>query len=263
MESKRKLGVVKPGIVFKADMGEQAEVDLSAAVDGVIRGRKAVRCFLSKPIEKQLVIKILDVARAAPSNSNTQPWRVYVVAGEKKTALSRELCDAHEHRSGEYTASYKHFPAVLGEELLSRQNDFASRYYDCLGIERSDQLARHSQTGRNFLFFGAPVGFIFTLGNTLERGSWLDCGIFLQSLMVTAKARGIDTCPQISFAKYHLIIRKHLPIPADETVVCGMSMGYADQAARVNSLCLPREPVEAFTSFFGFDKCSQETPDNQ
>ncbi len=233
---------------------EQKERHLRDAVDSVMHGRKAVRSFLKKPVEKTLVAEILEIARTAPSNSNTQPWRVYALAGKPKEALSQALCEAHSNRPDEYTACYKHFPDVLGEKFLARQNKYAEAYYNCLGIERSDQAARAAQTGQNFLFFGAPVGFIFTIENALERGSWLDYGMFLQSIMLAAKARGLDTCPQISFVKYHEIIRKNLPIPNNEIVVCGMSLGYADHAKHVNSLRLPREQIESFTSFFGFEQ---------
>jgi nitroreductase len=232
---------------------ECIDASVRNAVDSVIRGRTAVRCFLDRPVEKELVVDILEIARTAPSNSNTQPWRAYAVAGGAKQALSEALRDAHANRPDHYTACYKHFPDVLGEQFLSRQNSYAAEYYACLGIDRSDLAGRAVQTGNNFRFFGAPVGFIFTIDSALERGSWLDYGMFLQNIMVAAKARGLDTCPQISFVKYHDIIRKHLSIPLNDTVVCGMSMGYADMSAQVNSLRLPREPVETFTSFFGFD----------
>ena len=234
-------------------MNKRDDMDLRIAIDEAIRGRRAVRCFLDTPLEKEVVAGILDVARAAPSNSNTQPWRTYVVAGEIKRALSAELADAHSHRAAEYTASYKHFPDTLEQQFSCRRDAFAAGYYDCLGIDRADQAARDAQTGRNYLFFGAPVGFIFTIDSKLERGSWLDYGMFLQSVMIAAQARGIGTCPQISFAKYHSIIRSHLHIPDYETVICGMSMGYADMDAPVNSFRLAREGVESFASFLGFD----------
>jgi nitroreductase len=175
------------------------------------------------------------------------------VTGNARARLSHDLYAAHQHCSNEHTAAFKHFPDVLEDKYLKRQGDFASRYYECLGIDRSDQAARHTQSGRNFLFFDAPVGCIFSIHESLERGSWIDYGVFLQTIMIAAKARGIDTCPQISFAKYHAVIRRHLPIPQDETVICGMSMGYADPQASVNSFGIPREAVDGFASFFGFD----------
>jgi nitroreductase len=218
-----------------------------------MRGRTAVRCFLDKPVAQALVADILEVASSAPSNSNTQPWKVYAVAGHVRSALCAALSDAHACRPEQYSPCYRHFPDVLGEQYLARQNAFAAAYYGRLGIHRSDSAARAVQTGHNFRFFGAPVGFIFTIDSTLERGSWLDYGMFLQNVMLAAKARGLDTCPQISFVKYHEIIRAHLGIPPGETIVCGMSLGYADQTVQVNSLRLPREPVDAFASFLGFD----------
>lgn len=235
-------------------VGSGAETsDAAAVVDAVIRARKAVRGFLGTRIGLRTVNEILELARHAPSNSNLQPWRVYVLAGASKNALSRAICAAHERCPDAHQFGYKHVPDLLPGVFDARKRDFGERYYGLLGIAAADAVARHSQTGKNFLFFGAPVGFIFTIDETLERGSWLDYGTFLQNIMLAAKARGLDTCPQVSFAKYHTIVRRQLPVPAREIVVCGMSLGYADPGARVNALEIPREPVERFASFHGFD----------
>jgi nitroreductase len=231
---------------------ECATDKVSEVVDSVMRGRAAVRRFLARPVDRRIVTDILDVARSAPSNSNTQPWRVHALAGDAKEALCAALGDAHANRPEAHTPSYKHFPDVLGDRFAARQAEFGAIYYGCLGIDFDDSVRRNMQTAQNFNFFGAPVGLIFTIDSSLERGSWIDYGMFLQNIMLAAKARGLDTCPQISFVKYHEIIRQHLSIAPDETIVCGMSMGYADTTARVNSLGLPREPVTAFTSFLGF-----------
>lgn len=225
---------------------------VAEVVDRVMWGRAAVRRFLDRPVDRQIVTDILDIARSAPSNSNTQPWRVYALAGEAKASLSAALGDAHAHRPEAHTPCYKHFPDVLGERFAARQAAFGAIYYGCLGIDFDDTVRRNQQTARNFEFFGAPIGLIFTIDNSLERGSWIDYGMFLQNIMLAAKARGLDTCPQISFVKYHDIIRQRLSIAPDETVVCGMSMGYADPSADINALDLPREPVAAFASFLGF-----------
>ena len=226
---------------------------VAEVVDSVMRRRAAVRRFLDRPVDRRVVTDILDVARSAPSNSNTQPWRVHALAGAAKDALCAALGDAHANRPEAHTPCYKHFPDVLGERYAARQAAFGAIYYGSLGIDFDDTARRNLQTAQNFKFFGAPVGLIFTIDSSLERGSWIDYGMFLQNIMLAAKARGLDTCPQISFVKYHEIIRKHLSITPDETIVCGMSMGYADPSARINALGLPREPVTAFTSFLGFD----------
>ena len=132
-------------------------------------------------------------------------------------------------------------------------DDFGRRYYEALGIDRADMSARARQTGRNFLFFDAPVGFIFTIDSALTKHSWLDLGLFLQNLMLAAHARGLATCPQVSFVRYQSIITEQLRLAPEEAVACGMSLGYAQELDAVNELGMPREPVEAFTRWLGFD----------
>jgi nitroreductase len=231
----------------------EADASVRAAVDGVLRARRATRGFLARPMPADLVCDILDVARWAPSNSNIQPWCVHVLAGPAKAALSAAIGAAHRDDPAAHVPAYKHFPDVLDTPFADRQREFGRLYYDSLGIAQTDAGARHAQTGRNFAFFDAPVGLVFTIADRLERGSWLDYGIFLQSVMVAARARGLDTCPQISFVKYHAIIRAALPVPADHMIVCGMSLGYADPATRGSDLAMPREPVERFATFHGFE----------
>jgi nitroreductase len=212
-----------------------------------------VRAFQPDPVSRQQVLDILSLASRAPSNSNTQPWRVHVVAGRAKAALSEELLAAHE--SGSFPPP-AHFPDALPERLRAHQEEFGKRYYGALGIDRSDAAARHRQTARNFTFFGAPVGLIFSLDRRLTPHSWLDCGLFVQSVMLAARAHGLDTCAQVSFARYHAIIARHLGLGEFDVVACGMSMGHADPCATVNTVDMPREPVDKFATFTGFDTSS-------
>jgi nitroreductase len=113
-------------------------------------------------------------------------------------------------------------------------------------------MARYAQTGRNFSFFDAPVGLIFTVDERLKKHSWLDIGLFVQNVMIAAKARGLDTCPQVLFARYPGVIAEYLKLQSGQDVVCGMSLGLADELASVNRLDMPREPVERFATFLGF-----------
>ena len=136
----------------------------------------------------------------------------------------------------------------------ARVGDFGRRYYSALGIDRADMAARARQTGRNFLFFEAPVGLIFTIHATLTKHSWLDCGLFLQNLMLAAHVRGLATCPQVSFVRFQSVIAEQLGLSPEEVVTCGISCGYADEQAAVNQLNMPREPVERFTRWLGFDE---------
>jgi nitroreductase len=218
-------------------------------VDVIIRSRKSVRAFRPQPVSRQVVIEIIEVAGTAPSNSNTQPWTVYALAGDRKRALSEVLLSAH---NGNLMPAFAHFPDVLPEVCKRRRDDFGLRYYGALGIDRNDAHARSRTTGRNFLFFDASVGLIFTIDARLKRHSWLDCGLFIQNVMIAAKARGLDTCPQVVFARYQPLIAEHLNLPSGQIVVCGMSLGYADERADINRLNVPRESIEHFASFLGF-----------
>jgi len=219
-------------------------------VDSVIRSRTAVRAFRPDAISKEDVLAILDVARTAPSNSNTQPWRVYVLSGRSKQQLSDRLARAY---ADETYPLLNHLPDPLPHSFRVRQEDFGMRYYGALGIDKADTAARTRATGRNFDFFGAPIGLIFTIERCLKKYSWLDYGLFLQNIMIAARARGLDTCPQVSFARYQTVITNYLELEPGNEVVCGMSLGYADEESIVNRLQIPREPTDRFTRFLGLD----------
>ncbi len=228
-----------------------ATLDAAAVVDTVICSRKTVRAFRPDPVPRSQLVEIIEVARMAPSNFNTQPWRVHVLAGAAKRALSEAISQVH---SANTHPPFSPFPQPPPPDCAARLDDFGRRFYTTLSIDRSDMAARARQTGRNFLFFDAPVGFIFTIDSALTKHSWLDFGLFLQNLMLAAHARGLATCPQVSFVRYQSVIAEELGLAPEEAVTCGMSLGYADKQAAVNHLGMPREPVEQFTRWLGFDK---------
>ena len=220
-------------------------------VDTVIRSRKSVRAFRSDPVPKRLLMEVVEAARAAPSNFNSQPWRVYLLSGKAKDALGEALTRAHHTNT---TPLFSPFPQPTPAECAARVDDFARRYYSALGIDRSDVTARARQTGRNYVFFDAPVGLIFTTHAALTRHSWLDCGLFLQSLMLGAQVRGLATCPQVSFVRFQSVIAEQLGLGPDEVVTCGMSCGYENEQAAVNHLGMPREPIERVARWLGFEE---------
>ena len=225
--------------------------ETAAMVDIVIRSRKTVRAFRPDPVPQRHLVEILEIARTAPSTFNTQPWRVHLLAGGAKRALGEAILRAHAANT---TPPFAPFPQPPPPDCGARQDDFGRRYYAALGIDRADMAARARQTGRNFLFFDAPVGLIFTIDAALTKHSWLDYGLFLQNLMLAAQARGLATCPQVSFVRYRFTIAEQLGLAPEEAVVCGMSLGYADEQAAVNRLGMPREPLERFTRWLGFDE---------
>jgi nitroreductase len=222
---------------------------ITTCVATVVRSRRAVRAFKAEPLHRALVEEILEDASCAPSGANIQPWRVYVVSGSVKDELGHALVSAS--RAGTAPAP-AHFPEPLPDVFRARLTDFGSRYYASLGIERSDTPARTRQTERNYSFFGAPVGLIFSIDRRLKQHSWIDLGLFAQSVMIAAKARGIDTCPQVAFAPFHDLIAAHLHMPPEEVTAFGMSMGYGNPDAEANQTRMPRERVQDFARMFGF-----------
>jgi len=210
-------------------------------LDAVIRSRKAIRAFRSDPVPKCLLMEVVEAARAAPSNYNSQPWRVYLLTGRAKDALGEAITRAYHTNT---TPPFSPFPQPTPTDCAARVDEFGRRYYSALGIDRSDMTARARQTGRNYVFFGAPVGLIFTTHAALTRHSWLDCGLFLQSMMLAAQVRGLATCPQVSFVRFQSIVAEQLGQGPDEVVTCGVSCGYEDKQAAVNHLDMPREPLE-------------------
>jgi nitroreductase len=223
------------------------------AIDRIIKGRFASRSFTGRTVPRQTITDILDVARFTPSGANIQPWRVYVVAGAKKRAISCALSKAHEEARDEHSSEYQYYASSLPEPYASRRDEFGRLYYGSLGIDRSDAAARSRQTSKNYAFFGAPVGLIIAIDRRLAIGSWLDLGMFIQNVMIAAGARGLQTCPQETFAKYQALLRTLLPIPSEELIVCGMSIGFAEEATASAGSLMPRANIGEFAQFVDFE----------
>jgi nitroreductase len=228
-------------------------LDVGANIDRIIRGRFASRAFTSRAVPRQIITDILDVARFAPSGANIQPWCVYVASGAKKNEISCALLKAHEEARDQHTSEYQYYASELPEPYLSRRHQFGRLFYDSLDIQRSDIVGRARQTAKNYGFFGAPVGLMVTIDRRLAQGSWLDLGMFIQNVMIAAGARGLQTCPQETFSKYHTLLRKLLPIRPEEIVVCGMSIGFAEGDCLNKGSLMPKAAVEEFAQFIGFE----------
>jgi len=223
-----------------------------AAVDAAITSRHSVRAFLPTPVPRETVHDILRVASRAPSGTNTQPWKVHVLGGRKLAELSGEIRRAYDDPQvvATHDEEYAYYPTQWVSPYIERRRKVGWDLYGLLGIAKTDKARMHEQHGRNYLFFGAPVGLIFTIDRILQQGSWLDYGMFLQNVMVAARARGLDTCPQAAFTQFHRIIERQLELDAGEMVVCGMSLGHADPDAVENRLVTERMPVAEFATFW-------------
>ncbi len=221
------------------------------AVDTAIRTRRSVRAFLPTPVPRETVEAILAVAARAPSGTNTQPWKAYVLTGAAKAELSRKIVAAYDDPAerARHSDEYAYYPSEWKSPFIDRRRKVGWDLYGLLDIAKTDKARMHAQHRRNYEFFDAPVGLIFTIDRVMRQGSWLDYGMFLQNIMVAARGRGLDTCPQVAFMQFHRIVTAHVGAPADEQVVCGMSLGWADPDAIENTLVTEREPVAAFVRF--------------
>lgn len=213
-----------------------------------IASRRAVRAFLPDEVPPALVLQLLDLAARAPSGSNVQPWQVLVLTGAPLAALGAEL-RALSLAGAVGQEEYAYYPRSWREPYLARRRKVGWDLYASLGIARGDKAATAAQMARNFVFFDAPVGLFFTIDRDLEKGSWLDYGMFLENIMIAARACGLDTCPQAAFNHYGHVITQRLAVPPTQTLVCGMALGYADMSAPENTFATTREPAAHFTRF--------------
>jgi nitroreductase len=214
-----------------------------------IQQRASIRAYLDKPVAQDIIHNILEVARWAPSGTNTQPWHVAVVTGDSKQKLSASIIEKFASQTPS-NADYHYYPAQWREPYKSRRFQCGLALYQALGIAREDKVKRREQWALNYRFFDAPVGMVFYIDAQLRKGSWMDMGMFIQNVMLAARGFGLDTCAQASIAEYPDVVREVLNISNQFHIVCGMSLGYADYEQAVNRYRTQREPVEAFTQWY-------------
>ncbi|MEI9888775.1 MAG: nitroreductase [Rhizomicrobium sp.] len=216
-----------------------------------LHARKSVRAFKPDPVPRETVEELLVLASRSPSGTNIQPWKVHIVAGEVRKRLEAEVL---AHRETKPEDSGAEFPRMSKrkEPYQGRMRKLGKEMYSLIGIPKGDAAANWAQWGRNYKFFDAPVGLIFTVDKDLDRMSYVDVGMFMQSFMLAAKVKGLDTCAQGAWNNYWSVTRRVLNVPDDEYIIAGMSLGYADETSPVNALVAERETVESFATFHGF-----------
>lgn len=215
----------------------------------VIESRRSIRAFLPEAVPRAAIERIIAAAARAPSGTNTQPWHVHVLTGAARERLVAAVCDAYDNAAAEHQYEYDYYPAEFVEPYLSRRRKVGYDLYALLGIAKGDRAAMRAQHRRNYEFFGAPVGLMFTIDRRMGRGSWLDYGGFMQNVMLAVRALGYDTCPQAAWIQFHRVVRAQLELPENQQLVCGMALGRADPEAPANRLVSTRAPLDEFVVF--------------
>jgi nitroreductase len=221
----------------------------SNVVERAITSRRAVRAFLPDPVDPALVRHLIEVAAQSPSGTNMQPWKLRVIGPRARERLETALIAALDSPDLPAEEEYRYYPQTFREPYLSRRRKVGWDLYGLLGVTKGDVAGMKRQSAANLRFFGAPVALMLTVDRDLEIGSWLDLGMFVQSLLIVAQGNGLQSCPQAIFARFHPVVRRELAIPGSEVVVCGIAIGHADPDAPQNALVPDREPVENFTTW--------------
>lgn len=223
----------------------------ACATDQVMFERRSIRAFQSTPVDLALVEEVLQVAGRAPSGNNIQPWRVHVLTGDVRQKLVDAVCTAFDQADGSHQAEYHYYPSEFFDPYLARRRKVGWDLYNQLGIRKGDGERMHAQHRKNFTFFGAPIGLMFSIDRRMRQGSWLDYGMFLQNVMLAANARGLATCAQAAWNDYHRLIADILQFGEQEQLVCGMALGYAVPDAPENTLVTERADLREFVVIHG------------
>ncbi len=224
-------------------------------VDQAITTRMSARAFTAQPVPREVLTHLLELAARSPSGTNTQPWKVYVLQGQSRDSLVQKVCAAHDEiranpdKAADYREAYDYYPEKWVSPFIDRRRENGWSLYGLLGIGKGDKDKMHAQHQRNYRFFDAPVGLMFTVDKVMGRGSLVDYGMFLQTLMVAARGHGLHTCPQAAWNGFAKIIMPHMGAGDNEMLVCGMALGYADESDIVNTFRTPRESVASFTTW--------------
>ena len=227
----------------------------SHTIEQAIDSRMSARAFTQQPVTRELLTELLALAARAPSGTNTQPWKVYVLQGQSRDTLVDKVCAAHDdvrahpEKAADYREAYDYYPEKWVSPFIDRRRENGWSLYGLLGITKGDKDKMHAQHQRNYRFFDAPVGLMFTLDKVMGRGSLVDYGMFLQTLMLAARGMGLHTCPQAAWNGFANIILPHIGAGDNEMLICGMALGYADDKDIVNTFRTPRETVESFTQW--------------
>ena len=219
-------------------------------VSEAVNSRRSMRVFKADPVAKADIEWIIETANRSASNGNLQPWKLSVTMGAARKRLSAAILKAMDDGDNGPGAEYNVYPQEFTPVYDARRKLVGKQLYTLLDVQRGDAAGMLKQFRKNYDFFDAPVGMILSVEKRMGNGQWIDCGIFLDQLMLLAREKGLHTCPQAAFSRYQHVVRRELKIPDDQTVICGLALGYADPDVVPNSLITERAPIQDFTTWF-------------
>lgn len=214
-----------------------------------VLSRRSVRGFLERPVDGEILRRVLTLAGRAPSGCNLQPWYFHVVGGaalEKLKAIMRAR--VREMPRGEPT-EYDILPATVPPVYNERRIEVGMGLYEELGIARDDRAARAGWSARNLEFFGAPVGLFCSIDRRLGLPQWADMGMALQTIMLLLREEGLHSCPQEAWSLYPQTVSRFLDLPPELMIFCGMAIGYEDPAAPANRFTAGRAALDDYARF--------------
>lgn len=217
-------------------------------VSEALKQRKSVRAYLDKPVERSVIEDILNSAKHAPSGGNMQPWEVVVVSGNKKQEVDDLLTRCFDESQPE-ALDYQYYPKSWWEPFKSRRKETGLLMYETLEIQREEVEKQRHQWRQNFLAFNAPVVMFVFMDKSLEAGSYMDVGMFIQSVLLMATEKGLGSCPQAALASYPDVVREAVGMSSDKFLLCGIGLGYEDKAHKVNSYRTSRLELDGFSTF--------------
>ena len=220
---------------------------MSLTATEAVTSRRSIRAFLDQPVPRETLEKILTDAGRAASGTNIQPWHVTVLQGRAKDDLIDEVQAAFD--AGDSSGDGMYYPSEFVEPYLARRRKVGWDLYGLIGIERGEYEKMAAQARKNYAFFGAPVGLMFSLHETMRHGGWLDLGLFMGNVMTLARDHGLHTCPQAAWQQFDHVVHRHLGLPDDQRFAVGMALGYEDTSAVINSLRTERAELSEYVDF--------------
>ena len=217
-------------------------------VSSAIKSRYSVRAYRPDPVAEDTLREIIEIARLSPSNSNTQPWHIAIVSGNARQRLEQKIF-SYLKEGGKPHPAFPPGGSGLKGIYKDRQYDCAFRYYGTMGVDREDKDGRHELLIKNWQFYGAPHAAFISMPETMHRANAIDIGIFLQSIMLLFAERGIACIPQGALAAFPSVVKEIVEIPEGNAIMCGLSFGYESESDLINSIRMPREPIESIASF--------------